>query len=258
MNDTFSNRLNKIGLTTEEILSKINYIEDDSVLIYTSHLEGLGTQDSDFDIFVITSKMPNMTCHLPSGKMISTSIYLPSVRLDIEYRSKEDVLDLIERICNKEENFSNGDLAFASKLLYALNLYNESEYKELLSNEIAIKLGQQLKKLAIRNYLIRATAYLDDAGKFLVAREFECSLIASRNAIENAIGAINAINGHVNFNAKWIPKIFLMATDEKEDFIKEYRRLCIYPTITKDNFDQSLKDMISFAQDLCSYIAFES
>lgn len=53
MNLELTKRLSEIGITREGIIKLLEPKEEDDVVIYATCMDGLGTQGSDFDIYVV-------------------------------------------------------------------------------------------------------------------------------------------------------------------------------------------------------------
>lgn len=252
MNQYYYNRLIEMGLDETAILNKVIYDNNDYIFVYTSHMEGLGTNNSDLDIFIITNKVPDIAFDRIENNIFYKSIYLPNIRLDIHYINYNDIQELFELAMNKKAKVDRVQLTILLKIMRSEILIGKKIDTSWKNEEVL----DMLKHRVVDFYRRIATESLDDACILMSENELHCSLITLRNSINHALGAINALMGHSNLNYKWIPKIFL-SSGINEDFKKRYNELFIFSSITEDNFKQYIKNMILFAQDLCSYIAFE-
>ncbi len=56
MNKLLTKRLKNIGISRDGILKLLNPLESSYIVIYATCMEGLGTQGSDFDIYIIETE----------------------------------------------------------------------------------------------------------------------------------------------------------------------------------------------------------
>lgn len=112
MNINLTKRLEEVGLTREEILKVVDAGEK-PVVVYTTHMDGLGVRYSDFDVYVLTQKTEYIKEAVKRRnhyvKMISfdTEYYgvndIPYLYLDVEYWDYEELNKIIEKVDNRKD-----------------------------------------------------------------------------------------------------------------------------------------------------------
>lgn len=253
MNNILIDRLNECNITKTDILSNIKKTKHkQSIFVYTSHLEGLGTKDSDFDIYVLSESMPDIKF---SRDYDHYKVHITTVKdmlLDVEYWNISDVYNLIDDINNL--NYTKLDME-------ELKLIHRLRVGEIISE---LEIGMQIKTLiensklrehVLKLYVLYANSELEDAINMYNSREYICALKCARNSLENAIGALNAKNGISNLKPKWIPKIFLNNNGYNEEILNKYLKYQIYSNVDKGSIDSFVEEIIEFIQNILSKVA---
>lgn len=245
-------------LSMEIISENLSYSEENSViLLYTSFLEGLGTKNSDIDVYVFLEDDEIFT----DTKMRRYSdclgvevIRINEVELDVEYWSITNIENLISKmvstrglIASYEElklllRIYHGFIVKHNKLSQRiLDLIENSEFIELIANRIALE----------------ARSYYDDSLKMFESKEYILSLDCARRALWECVSLLNAKNGKPNLKSKWISKIYIDNEGYgNKDFLERYMKCQVYSNINKNNLIDRLNDMFLLIQDMLNESVF--
>lgn len=253
MNKILIERLNECNLTTLDILSKItNYSDEQTIFIYISQLENLGTKDSDFDVYVLSENTPNDEFMRNEQNYKVQIALLNGKLLDIEYWDIKVVYDLINAINSSNyEKLSLDSLKLIHRLKIA-EVVNENEIGNKVKNMIQ---SSNLKDLVIKHYLLSASSELQDAIALYSSQEYISALNCARFALENAIGALNAKYGFTNLKAKWISKIFINNDGYEKELLNKYLQYQVYCNINNTNIESFVEDILELTQNIISHVA---
>lgn len=253
MNKILLERFNDFKISCNDILSSI-YTDDNNepIFVYDSHLEGLGTKDSDLDIYVLVNDWCDMEYHREYDNFKVKVVYVNNMALDIEYWRVEYVKDLIDRINNSNNvQISDDELKLLLRLRVG-QIINDSafgfEIKELIDKS-------KLQLNILKRYSLYANSALEDALNLYNSNEYICSLKCARDALENAIGALNAKHNNINLNPKWIPKIFINNNGYDEKLLDKYLKLQVFTNIEESNISSIVENIIEFSQDIISNVS---
>ena len=201
--------------------------------IYTSHLENLGTTNSDFDIYVISNSKIESPKILNHSKFGLQQCFIKNNLLDIEYWTLESIFSLLQKINSDDYSIDVSELKFD----FCSNIQ---------SKIVTSKLLEQVKSF----YKVQAISFLEDAVYMFDAGYYSNASSCIYKALDNAIGLVNARNGKTNLKGKWISKLFLDNPSIEDEIKDNYLRLQLYPHVTKNNIKNYLEEKIEFVQDL--------
>ena len=251
MNKILTKRLEDIGISREGILKLLAPSETASVAIYATCMEGLGTQGSDFDIYIIEKKpyeKGESTYAEPYKKeMVELNpIYyglnnVPYLYLDVEYWSVQSVENIIKDI---QENKSVG-----TEELKLIHRVFRGEFLTANIFEIDKKLCFSEFQLYVRDRFTGISdALLHDAVTQYYGDEFWGAVFCARLALGNAIAGYNCMYGVINFNIeKWCSKIFL-GLDIDSKLKKQYLQYMFGDIV--ENSKEYLESFFVFIQDI--------
>lgn len=250
MNNILEDRLVECGVKANDILT---YIEKKDlgvkgVFIYTSHIEGLGTKSSDLDVYVISEKVDFQDNMKVENDVYIENIIINNTIIDIEYREKPTLIKSIERVNDFKVNIDVNEIKFIDKINKSIVLYNNtycSQIKELINQETILKRVKQY-------YMSEANSYFGDAIKLFKNKEYLSALFCARNALEFALGILNAKKGYSNVKNKWISKIFFLSENEGSELIESYLNLQVYPNIREEDLESHIEDLLEFTQRVIS------
>lgn len=251
-------RMKECGFSKEDIKKKIQetYGESAAIFVYTSHLEGLGTASSDFDIYVICDKLPDNPKLLGYDKAKTQILLINNYSLDIEYWEENSILQMINTI-NVEDN-QQIDLNKITMLhrLEVAELINESNIGLQIKQDVSCS---KLNRRALETLSLNARSELDDAVQMYYANEYACAIIKAREALQFAIGSLNAVHGVTNIKNKWITKIFYQNNGYDGKYLERYMKLQFF-TAAKDETDlcNYAEALIELVQDIVATVCCTS
>lgn len=119
-------RFKECDVEIKEILNKIEVTLDENtgVFFYTLHFEGLGTQNSDIDIYVITSH--KLKRDLPGTYLNCNGVVtwkIKDLELDIEYWDITEIEKIMQK-CKKNSFIENDLLKILLRLNYGYAVYD--------------------------------------------------------------------------------------------------------------------------------------
>lgn len=253
MNKVLVDRLSECNLSADNILKEIAKSgTEQAIFVYISHLENLGTKDSDFDIYVLSENIPDAEFAREEQNCKVQIAILKGKMLDIEYWSIGYIDKLIENI----SKFNDSNITIEEiKLIHRLKIA-EIIGGDRIGNEIKSRIqNSNLSGIVQKKYLLIANSELQDAIALYNSKEYVCALNITRIALENAIGALNAKNGITNLKNKWISKTFMNNRGYDEKLLNKYLKYQVYCNINENNLGFFVEDMIEFTQDIISSIA---
>lgn len=237
-------RLKQCGISKSEFVEKVKgiYDEECAIIIYTSHLEGLGNKNSDFDIYVLSKELPKGLVEIGNHKLLMCKIN--KVVCDIEfwkYDQLENMLS-IDSISNDKDK-----LKFLKRLESGV-LLSGKEIGKAYKQKIELL---KLDEIIVDYFISCSNEEYDDAIKMFKANNFICCINCARRSLDYAIAALSAKNNHANLNIKWIPKII---TDNKgfgnSDIIDKYLSYQIYSNVSEENIENYLEEFLEFISEI--------
>jgi len=253
MESILGKRLTEHNVTFNDILLKIGNINnEDMIFAYTSQMEGLGTKDSDIDIYVLTENSSNIAFVRKDENRKVQMAMIQNLIFDIEYWEISHVNDIITRVnCDVTDSFNVNEL----KLLHRLK---ESELLSECGSSIssAIEMSN-LKKKVKEFYIVMANSELQDAIQLFNSDENICANIRATLALENAIGALNAHNGTTNLKEKWIPKIFYNNRAKNPKVYEKYLDFQVYSRTDYNSLPDFIENKLEFIQDIISMVSID-
>lgn len=256
MNKILKSRLQECDIEISDIISAIeNFHKNDVTVIYTSHLEGLGTNDSDFDIYVISEEVKKLSWCKDNGKFKVQNKLIKDKCFDIEYWKIEDVEEIIEN-SNKADiaNLLPDSLKLIQRLFIGEKISNNKTTNELVKKVKESKFENQVVKM----YLLYANSALEDSINLFNGKEYFSALKSARDSLDNSIAALNARNGFPNLKPKWIPKIFIKNKGYGQENLDRYLKLQFFSSINNENIGTHIKEMLEFSQNILSNVVLKS
>lgn len=217
-NTKLTKRLEDIGINREGILKLLKLRKRDCIVIYSSCMENLGTDASDFDIYVIREDVSECRTELidldPHYYGLDNVAYL---YLDVQYWSQNELKRVIEKI-NKHKNIGFEELKTLHRLLVGEVLYGKSFLHE---NMLDIT---ELQEVVKEKYSVISDGLLHDCIGLYQNEELLGAIMCAREALKYAVCGYNASKGKINLKAeKWSAKIFMQldaSEREKTEYIK--------------------------------------
>ncbi|MGB7605445.1 MAG: hypothetical protein WBL93_08195 [Lutisporaceae bacterium] len=252
-NEILNNRLSECGLTKKDLIEHIKMLDENStVFVYSSHLEGLGTHDSDFDIYVIADRIQELESAVDLGKFTLSRSFVNGIKLDIEYWTTNDILNLIldTNSNNRNSKIKVEDLKILHRLKMGQIIYGDEKGNEIRQE---IK-NSRLTENALGYYVLEAGSLLEDSIALFKSAEYECAYICARNALIYAIGAYNVKCGVTNLRDKWIPKI-LVSTNYDKEKVERCLNYLIYSNVTRDSIAKETEELIDYINELLTTIS---
>lgn len=249
MNLELTKRLSEIGITREGIIKLLEPKEEDDVVIYATCMDGLGTQGSDFDIYVVgkiveDGQLVNDKHRIKLFDLNPQYYGMENVAylyLDVEYWTPEMIDNIIDRIKNGK-SVENEKL----KLIYRLFRGEKLKYYNM-------EIEEKITLLEFQNYVkyrfaLSSDCMLHDCIVLFNGKEYYGALLCGRLALNYAISGYNAKNGKINFNMeKWSYKLFFN-TEHDEEMEKKYFRYMF--GAAPEDMEGFLKELIVFVQDI--------
>lgn len=256
MNEKLIKRLNELNLKMENILEIISPSKDEMVFVYTSQIEGLGTWSSDFDVYVLSEKYPDIAydrtyndhkVRMPEIDTDSLGINgIAYLSIDIEYWTFETVLNLLHQV--KQKQFIDSE-----KLKMLLRIRNgEMIYSKLQNNIRDEIMKSDFISYSIPRFSISSDADLHDCISLWEFKDYYGAMICGRQALNEAISGLNAKHGNINFNIdKWSSRIFINNNGYgNKDYLKKYLRIQFFNDMNEDNIGDICYELIIFVQNI--------
>ncbi len=259
MNKDLQKRLDSLGITYENLLEVINATDREAVFIYTSHMEGLGTWSSDFDVYVLCEEYPE----IDYGRILKDHrIRMPEIDkkslgitgmaylcIDIEYWTISTVIELLEKV-KQNKYIDKENIKMLLRIKHGEKVYSP-KFKDIV-NKIC---NSDFIRYSIPQFSTISDAELHDCISLYEAGDYFGAILCGRNALNQAIAGLNAKNGNINFNVeKWSSRIFL--TNEgygNKDYLEKYKVLQFYSSIEEDTIKDFCYNIIIFIQDILNY-----
>lgn len=249
MNDKLNKRLDECNLSLDNILSLVSCLKkEDVVFCYTSQIEGLGTKNSDIDIYVISDKIKMDKRLINTGENLIEKRIFNGVSLDIEYWSVSTIKEIVSRINSNVPiyNLSVNHLKLILRLVLSDVIHGSKESIELPSFKM-------MQKLVINYYKVRVLSEYDDAVTLLSDGNYFSSLKCARESLDYLIGAINSVNGYPNLKYKWIPRIYI-DNENDADKVDKYKKMIMQSELDESKLKDNIVSILEFIQNNISVI----
>lgn len=255
MNNKLTNRLKEVGLSREKLIKVVNE-KDRTVIVYTTHMDGLGVRASDFDVYVIGDDLEGISDVMKRGNHYAKLIDfdpkyyqvedIPYLFLDIEYWTYKNLDEIMEKVLKKKAITVD-----EIKLLYRLRS------GECINNSLREEFREKLEEIPLNSYVAkRYASYSDQALHDCVSlyqnEDYYGAILCGRQAINYAITGLNAKHGKVNLNVeKWCSRIFFQENGYGK-YLDVYKHF-MFENLIEDNVKNALYEMILFIQDILNY-----
>lgn len=244
-------RLIELGIDEQKIIDEVfKETKPETILLYTSHLEGLGTPTSDIDCYVISRDGQNVgrERNLCRIKFFS----LGKAVVDLELYTPEQIQELYSSIENytytSESNIFNLNLEILKalhKINLAIPIYGNIEWeKSREKRDISTKLNKAFSVY----YRYDASANIEDAIKFFNNKEYEGTLLLGKLAIHSCILSYMASKGVRVAKKKWLWRKCQLEFGENSNLDLIIKRFLLGSEI-KDLKKES-EDLLETCQDL--------
>jgi len=249
-----SERLRKLNTNVADILGSIEINENVlAVFAYTSHFEGLGTETSDIDVYVVVNSVDCID-YVRETQLFRVNILLINdANLDVEYITIEDFECSIKLLREDPSKLCISTIKALNKIRVSDLLYSRDDNKSGFHDRIEVS---KLKEATLKHYMIAANSSLQDAIALFREGEHISSLELSRTTLKHLLGALNTANDSINLTNKWIEKIFVV--NGGYGYLQRYLDCVVYNSISAENIESAVEDMIELAQDIISGIYLES
>lgn len=247
MNTNLALRLSECNITVDEIMDSIIAPKASyGLFIYTSHIENLGTSNSDFDIYVICNGVSTGEGLMSHREYSVQQIFLGNSLLDVEYWDYNSLLSLISKVNSLDFSIDITELKLLHRISYA-EFYGNNDLCKNIKQQIT---NGKLNDHVTNYYSVQASSFLEDAVYMYNAGYLSCASSCAYKALDSAIGLLNAQNGKTNLKGKWISKIFLDDITQSNEMKQKYYEFQLYPKLSKDNLANFLEEKIEFIQDI--------
>lgn len=248
MNELLKARFQQCHINEQNIIKYVKTMSaSQGVIVYTSHLEGLGTADSDFDVYVIYNNDFDVSIRNEHVSSKCAEVYYEnSFELDIEYWGKDKVTELIKKFNEGQyEAITLNEFKFLYRLIKGEILENESFIKGII---MKVKISE-FNNYLINCYLKDTNSLLYDALDFYNDKDFLSSILLGRKALESLMGAINANNGYLCVKPKWINRICERNLCSDDPIWLNYLNFMFFSSINVDNMEVFSTNLLQFIQD---------
>lgn len=224
------------------------------ICLYSSYAEGLGTADSDLDIYIFTKENQKKFYGNKEvwGFMYKRQAKIGKLLCDIEFWDIDEFLEMLH-LFYTEKNFNiNDDIL---KILLRISI-GTCSYKGEESIKILNMVQEiDLKKKVQEYYALGARSYYSDALQLSNDKDFISAMLLFKEAIKYALGALNASYGKANMKDKWILRSFINNPHLKNtDLLKEVEKMILYPKVERNDIEKYCEDLSS----LCQCVLLES
>lgn len=241
ISEKLSIRLKECGVTIDEILSKLPSIDkSQTVIVYTSHMDGVGNKNSDCDVYVLVENVPNDNRFWDFSDCKSSFIKINDLIIDVEYWTYGQIVELI-----KLNNFNKDitKMKLLTRLMIGDIIYGEKKGCEI-KKEIELI---NIKKQIFNYYQGMVNQEYDDAVKMFESDNYYCSINCGRRALDYLIAAYSAINGTAVLNLKWIPQILISNKGFGDyELFKEYFKFQFFIDIKKIGINNYAEELLMF------------
>jgi len=222
---------NKISF--QDVLQEINLNGTCSVVIYTSQIDDLGSDDSDFDVYVL--------CNEPPSQKYNDHFCINTIEFDIEYH----YIDIIKKFNNLDlDKFvSPTRLSFYLRILKGDVIYNIDD-----SIDIRKYINKdRLEQLGVFSFMTLARSDYSDALKMYNLGEHITGIMLARNALNNLIMVVNILNQNYVFKTKWVYCLLYRSFGENHHYTQNYRRFTLHEI---SDPEKSLENLLTYIHDL--------
>ena len=241
MNAKLKNRLKDVNLEIEDILKEIKIPQKCFVVLYTSHIDSLGSSESDFDVYVVYDAQCLENVEINKA----ASIVINGVEIDIEYHDINEVTGFFQR---ENRQVHTSYLSFLLRLLRGEVIHLDNELSKCIHEHID---KDRLEKIAIDTYWLDSLSAYNDALKMFNIDEHVCGIVLARNALNHITMAINIINKDYVFKPKWAYLLLKRSLGESHDLVRNYERFTLGSV---DNPEIMLEELLYYIQNLTTKV----
>jgi len=244
--EILSERLASINIELGEIadaIDKESIVDEYIVFAYTSQFDGLGTKESDIDIYVLCDKLP-LASSVSKGLQSVGMVNIRGTLIDIEYWLINDVLSII---ADKKKLVYYDYLKLLHRLLSSVIIFGTDK---------GVKIQEAISDCHIETcissyYSKLAKSYFDDALKMYNTSHFESSIICGRLSLMYAIAMYNASHGKANMKEKWIARILCDNNGfGSKEVLARFLDIMIYSCAATSNIEMYCESILEFISDI--------
>lgn len=247
MNQLLKNRINEHNISESDIMKCIKNISPyQSVLVYTSYMDGLGTKDSDLDVYVIYDDI-NLSNNFKKFEKTLREVFVKNdLEIDIEYRSISEINLLIDRFNNTiDADFPLLDL----KLLYRLNIGEDIGQREISSKVKSKIKNENFKKYLIKIYSSLAKSLFYDSLDLYNDKDYISSVIVGRKSLEYLMATLSVTKGYIILKDKWTLRTFIKSFCHDNEILNKYLYFIVYCTVNESTIDEYSKSLLEFLEE---------
>ena len=251
MNSLLAERLSEINISIDEILDLIEINNPKGIFIYASHLEGLGTKKSDFDIYIICDDIPEEIYDKEFKNSLIKYYSINGFHIDAEYWKISDVYSIIEKL--NEKTISLDEVKFLHRLIKGEILCNKSILNKIKDDIDINKLKSSIAAIHLRY----CRGDFEDALNMYYDNDFISTIIIGRKSLDYAIAAHNTLNNKLTCKLKWTSRLLINSLGKDDKLTQKYFKLQIYSDITQKNIHSFAEELLEFIQDMISIVSLK-
>lgn len=236
MNIALKERLDSHNISDNDILAELNTSRNCSVILYTSQMDGLGSGDSDIDVYVICEDSLELISKF--GRMF----ILEGLEFDVEYHNIAEIIDFFDSYDGGAVPLSV--LSFLLRLLTGNVIFNSFPLDKKIKNLVS---RDKLEEIGLETYLILALSEYDDALKMYNQADYISGMPLARTALNYLTMAMNIANNDYVFKTKWAYRLLKRVYGMEHEYVKNYQKYTLDEVSKPDEF---LEDMLSYIQNM--------
>jgi len=210
-------RLSKNEIQLNDILSEVELNSNCIVVIYTSHLNGLGSDESDFDVYVVFEDSNQM-----STISRKVAVVIKGIEIDIEYYVINEISEFLES--NRTDIGATNFLSFLLRLMTGEIIYNS--FSNIVNFQKLVDVDR-MEKMGIETFWLSSLGIYDDALKMYNQSDYVSGIVLARNALNYITMAINIINKDYVFKQKWAYRLLKRTLGEDHEYVKKYLKFTL-------------------------------
>ena len=266
MNKMLKHRLTELNLDVDDLLEVIDPPKNSNVFVYISAMEGLGTWESDFDVYVLCEALPamlnkpgmdefNRGSHMQRMCSIDQNALgiknkMSYLTIDIEFWPYEQIDKMLTSVLsNKTANISH--IKMLQRIKVGQEIFNSRSHPI-----VSRIMNSDFSTCSVNTLALFGDADLHDAVTLYNSGEYYGAHLSVCSATNKIVAAVNANNGHINLNAeKWSAKIFIQNNGFGDaDLLERYLTFQFFNRLSKESIKEVCRERIVFVQDIISKV----